>query len=67
VTKSGKTIRAAVAQTGQTGQQHPGTSPNPYRKRAYDASKAAIGQAIIAAMAVEQRKIIAKAAASFVI
>lgn len=40
---------------------HPGTKPNPYRKRAWAASKGRIGDTTRAAMAAEAQKIIARA------
>lgn len=42
--------------------KHPGAKPNPYRKRAYEATKDTIGAAIATTMAAETQKVIAKAA-----
>ncbi len=43
--------------------KHPGARPNPYRKRAYEASKGDIGDVVAVTMAAETQKVIAKAAA----
>ena len=56
--------RRAVAGTSQTrGGQHPGTKPNPYRKRAYESVKGEVGAAMNRAMAEAIQKEIAKEAA----
>lgn len=43
--------------------KHPGAKPNPYRKRAYEATKSEIGDVVAKTMAQETQKVIAKAAA----
>lgn len=56
--------RVATRQTAQTtGGQHPGTAPNPYRKRAYEAAKHRIGAVMNKVMGDELQKEIAKLAA----
>lgn len=44
--------------------KHPGARPNPYRKRAYETVKGAIGETVATVMAVEAQKVIDKNAAS---
>lgn len=56
--------RKAVAATSQTrGGQHPGTAPNPYRKRAYEAAKDRIGKTMTIVGGAELQKQIDKIAA----
>jgi hypothetical protein len=43
-----------------SGERHPGAKPNPYRKRAFQAVKDQIGQAVNTAMGEEVQKIIAR-------
>lgn len=60
--KSGKAYGKMVAQTSQTGRKHPGARANPYRRRAWNTSQGAVGDAALNAMAEAERKILADAA-----
>jgi hypothetical protein len=62
VNKKGRLYGKAIAQTDQTGRQHPGARANPYRKRAWESAKSEAGKAALAAMAKEEQRLIAKAA-----
>lgn len=52
--------RAATKQL--TGKKHPGTQPNPYRQRAWNAVKNEVASETLRAMGEELRKIVAKSA-----
>lgn len=48
--RSGTKRRKAVAKTAQASGKHPGTAPNPYRRRAWQTVKGPAGAAAVAAM-----------------
>ena len=55
--------RKAVVKTAQTSGKHPGTAPNPYRRRAWESVKGAAGAAAVAAMGKATQKEIDRQAA----
>lgn len=61
--KKGRLYGKMVAQTDQTGRQHPGARANPYRKRAWETVKSEAGRSTLEAMAKEEQRLIVKAAA----
>lgn len=61
--RSGGKRRKAVAVTKQSSGKHPGSKPNPYRKRAWDSVKDAAGTAAVKAMGEATQKEIARQAA----
>lgn len=60
----GRRKKTVAATAQETGGQHPGTQPNPYRKRAYQIAKNKIGQVMHKVMGEELQKAIDKIAAS---
>lgn len=63
VSKLGRVYRKAIAATAQTtGRLHPGSKPNPYRKRAWNIAKDRAAQAALKKMGEATQRAIAKAA-----
>lgn len=60
-TKAADIFKPGTAQT--SGGRHPGAKPNPYRRRAYQAHKDAIGAAVQKAMSDDLNKVLAREAA----
>lgn len=64
MSKRGRIYGAAVTQTNQAGRKkHPGAKPNPYRQRAWNSVQDQAAAAALQAMAAEEQKLLAKAAA----